>query len=108
MYILILHILKKLKKPHLEAGCMVSNAASRSMQKLKKPHLAAVCWLLWNVKPTRGFSLLYKKNKACMVSGYYKADYDVTDHDTQRSTIGHMFHFDSTTISGNIYTSSLS
>ena len=69
---------------------------SRYMQSPKKPHLAR--GILIYVKGTIEDGLLYKRSKDCKLVGYCDADY-AEDHDTRRSTTGHVFKFGSGTIS---------
>lgn len=52
----------------------VVGVMSRYMKNPKKPHLEMVCRILWFMKSTINFGLLYKKCESCKLIGYYDAD----------------------------------
>ncbi|KAM2686201.1 hypothetical protein EV2_009117 [Malus domestica] len=71
---------------------------SRYMQNPKKPHLEAVRRILRYVKSTIDYGLLYKKGEDYKLIGYCDADF-TGDHDTRRSTTGHVFRIGSGVVS---------
>ncbi|KAF2321131.1 hypothetical protein GH714_034288 [Hevea brasiliensis] len=56
----------------------------------KKPHLEAMQRILRYIKGTISFGLMYKKDGAYKIIGYYDADYG-GDHDIRQSTTGYIF-----------------
>jgi hypothetical protein len=60
------------------------------VQNPKKTHLEVVRRILRYVKGTRGYGVMYKRNRDCKLVDYCDVDY-AGDHDTRCSTTGYVF-----------------